>query len=81
MKITVKFFAAHRKAAGRSQVDLEMPPSSTVQDLLDALVERYPHLEDRLPFTTVSVNHRQAHPDRDLREEDQVSLFPPIGGG
>lgn len=81
MRITVTFFAAHRAATGRSHTVIEVPDSSTVQDLLEVVVEHYPQLRDMLSFTTVAVNHRQAHPDHVLQDGDHVSLFPPIGGG
>jgi molybdopterin converting factor small subunit len=81
VKVTMKFFGGHRKLIGKDTLQLNVPSETTVSDLLNILIGHYPQLTEVLGFSTVSVNHHQSKQDTILHEDDEVALFPHIGGG
>ncbi len=44
MKVQVKLFASFREIVGSKEEALELPAGSTVKDLLDKYIERYPKM-------------------------------------
>ena len=80
---TVKFFATLRQVAGARQIEME---AGTVKDLLDRLSTAYEGRMDRyLKISTVLVNgknvvHMKGQKTK-LKPDDEVSIFPPMGGG
>jgi sulfur-carrier protein len=80
---TVKFFATLRQAAGTREVEMDV---ATVKELLDRLSTDYDgKLDKYLKISTVLVNgknvvHLKGQRTK-LKPKDEVSLFPPLGGG
>ena len=80
---TVKFFATLRQVAGAREIQME---AGTVKDLLDRLSADYQGRMDRyLKISTVLVNgknvvHMKGKRTK-LKRDDEVSIFPPLGGG
>lgn len=78
MRIRVKLFAglAGKVAEARTGVpfDKELGPGSTLGDLVETIL---PGTETRLTF----VNGRAESPSYRLKEDDEVGIFPVIGGG
>ena len=81
MRVTVRYFSAHREMAGVADEMLEVPDDTTVGDLLARLVAIHPRLVELLSDTVVSVNRGVGAPDVALADGDDVALFPPISGG
>jgi len=81
MEIRIKFFAMHREAAGRREEALTMSPPVTLKDLVNVLEQRYPTLKRLRESTIYCVNQRVVRGDVELKEGDEVALFPPVGGG
>jgi molybdopterin converting factor small subunit len=88
MKIYVRLFAslaknvskavlAHHPQGLRAGVplEIELPENSTLDDLISYL--DLPREEIKLLF----VNGRGREPDYRLKPEDEVGIFPPVGGG
>ncbi len=79
MNIRVKLFATlGRRMAGGTAGDLfavEIPEGSTIADLIHRL--DLPQSEVKITF----VNARVRPLDWMLQPEDEVGIFPPIGGG
>ena len=44
MRVKVKFFAAPREAMGRGEIEQDVPPGSTVDELMGLLTAEYPVL-------------------------------------
>jgi len=81
MKIKVKFFSAHREAAGRGEMEMELDEDTTVKGLLDILTSMYPGMGKLADYTVMSLNHKYASGEELLREGDEVAIFPPVEGG
>jgi molybdopterin converting factor subunit 1 len=79
--LKILFFATLRDRAGTSRVELELPKDATVTDLKAKLVEQYPSLTPSLSTVLVAVNHDYAFGDMQLKDGDEVALFPPVSGG
>lgn len=81
MKIKVKFFALHREAVGKSELELELGKGITINRLVKMLISDYPKLRKLTKFTILSLNHNYAKGTELLKDGDEVALFPPVGGG
>ena len=81
MEVRTLFFAAYRDLVGAAEIDFELPPGSTVADLVRSLRERgAPY--DRLPADpAVAVNQAYALGDPVLSHGDEVAFIPPVAGG
>jgi molybdopterin converting factor subunit 1 len=81
MKVKVKLYAAFRDIVGSKEEDLDLRDGSTVQDLLEDYIERFPQLSRYREHIILSVNKEYGAPARVLREGDEVSFLPPVSGG
>ena len=79
MQVYVKLFATLTRYAPGLRAgaprEIELPPASTLADLVARLA---------LPTDQVKVifvNGIKRGPDYRLTDEDEVGIFPPIGGG
>ncbi len=81
MVIRVSFYAYFKELTGCSQIQEELPPASTLQDLLAKVIARFPRLAamDKSILVAVGVEYQ----DRSyiLQPGEEVSLFPPVQGG
>ena len=85
MKITVKYFASIREAAGMGQETVDLPDSEiSIDALRDELAARNGKMRealsrDRVIRTAVDMQMQSgAYP---LRDGCEVAFFPPVTGG
>jgi len=88
-----KLFADLAEIAGDRVIAVDSDPGDTVGDALDALLDAYPALRDRVldedggvaDHVNVLRNGRSVHYDDGLdavlSEGDELALFPPVSGG
>lgn len=94
MEVTVRLPSALRsRAEDRSTVDMEVPETATLADLLDALADRYPGLERRLRdeqrrlrryvnfFVDGEECRRLDGAATPLRGAAEVQIIPSVAGG
>ncbi|MEM0343881.1 MAG: molybdopterin converting factor subunit 1 [Thermoplasmata archaeon] len=81
MKLRVKLYASFREIVGAKEEELEVPPGTTVQSLLDSYVKRFPQMARYRDHIILSVNKEYGHPQKVLRDGDEVSFLPPVSGG
>lgn len=81
MKVTVRYFAAHREATGVADEVLDVPDGITIAELMEELMRQHPDLVDLRRDTVISVNKGIGTDAIRLKEGDDVALFPPISGG
>ena len=90
----VDFFAAYRQIVGGKTVEFEIKHDTTVRDLLEAIVTRFPPLRDELldpqgqlyPWIPLSLNGRNPRLlskglDSILQPDDVLSIFTPLASG
>jgi molybdopterin converting factor subunit 1 len=81
MRVRVRLFASLREAAGRDQLDLDLPEGATAEAAWARLVEAHPSLAARRASLAVAVNRAYQRFDAPLATGDEVVFIPPISGG
>ncbi len=94
-KITVKFFASFREAAGQSQIEVSPSECKDVQALLEVLVGRFgkgladqlyePNTRKLRETVNILVDGRGINLlkglNTPLADGNVVAIFPPVSGG
>ena len=75
MKIKVKYFAGFRKIKGKKEEIVDITENTTIHHLLEQL--QIPGDEGKF----VLINGIRKPVEYVLKEEDEVGVFPLIGGG
>jgi len=81
MKIKVKLFATFRDIVGAKEENIALPDGTTVQQLLENYIERFPQMAKFREHIILSVNRDYGAPGRVLKDGDEVSFLPPVSGG
>lgn len=81
MKVTVQFFSFLRQLTGGHELQLELPAGATVGDLLAQVYRKFPRLVEAEKTMLIAVGVEFAGHKTVLRENDVVSLMPPLQGG
>jgi len=81
VRVHIRFFAGIRETVGRPDVQLDLPPGATPEDVWRRLAVEFPALADRRPGLSAAVNRRYSAFDVVLREGDEVVFVPPVSGG
>jgi len=78
--VTVHLFASYAESFGANNIKIELPPRSTVADLITELRARTGSYA--LPVEPrVAVNRKFANPDQLVVSTDEIALIPPVAGG
>jgi molybdopterin synthase sulfur carrier subunit len=90
----VNYYATLRQVVGARQVDFSLPAGSTLRQLIEEMVKRYPDLKREMfdqnhhlqSHIHIYVNGRDSSfldgsLDSILEADDTISVFPPVGGG
>ncbi len=81
MNVRISFYSYFKDLAGCAETREDLPPGSTLADLLKILSRRFPKLEAMATTTLVAVGVEYQDRTYVLKEGDEVSLFPPVQGG
>ena len=83
LKIKVLFFGAAREVVDQNPLPLTLavdgPP--TVSSAFQQLVQKFGGLERFGRSLLFAVNQEYATPDKDLKDGDELAIFPPVSGG
>ncbi|HET6974204.1 MAG TPA: molybdenum cofactor biosynthesis protein MoaE [Pyrinomonadaceae bacterium] len=79
--IRVLFFGAARDAVEANQLDLVLEEPATVSSAFQSLKARFSKLERFGRSLLFAVNQEYATPDTQLKENDELAVFPPVSGG
>jgi MoaE-MoaD fusion protein len=82
IKIRVLFFGAARDVIPENPLPLTLTNSpATVSDAFHQLLEQYDGLARFGNSLLFAVNQEYATLDRDLKDNDELAIFPPVSGG
>lgn len=90
----VNFYATLRPLVGQKTVEIDLPDGASVQQLIDAIVARYPALRPELldedgrlhGHVHVFIKGRDVYyleqdVDTPLHADEKIDIFPAVGGG
>jgi len=80
MTVTVLLFASYADALGTSSMELEVPPGSTVRDVLRTLAS-LPGGDRLPPRPLVAIDEEYANVATELLGGEEVAVIPPVAGG
>ena len=80
MTVTVLLFASYADALGKSAIELDVAPGSTVRDILGTLFAM-PGGDRLPPRPLVAVNQEYATASTTLQGGEEVAVIPPVAGG
>jgi molybdopterin converting factor small subunit len=81
MQITVHFYSYFKELAGGAEINVAMPETSTIDDLLEELCARFPRWAPMRNSTLIAVGMEYQGREYALTPGEEVSLFPPVQGG
>ena len=81
IKVRVLFFGAARDAVGQEQVEVDLESPINAVRARAHLLARYPSLQRFGNSLLFAVNQQYAENDREIREGDELAVFPPVSGG
>lgn len=80
MTLRVLTFGIARDIVGASTLPVETGTGTTVAELKQQLLEKYPQF-GALSSLLIAVNAEYGSEETVLREGDEVALIPPVSGG
>jgi len=81
VRVTIHFYSYFRDLTGAQEIAETVDPDTTIAGLLKQTFARFPKLEAMQNSMLIAVGLEYQKRDYQLREGDQVSLFPPVQGG
>ena len=81
VNIRVLFFGAARDAVEANELDLTVAAPATVSSAFQSLKTRFSMLERFGRSLLFAVNQEYATPETELKENDELAVFPPVSGG
>jgi molybdopterin converting factor subunit 1 len=78
--VTVLFFGAARDAVGREEVKLSLHAANAA-NAFQELLEHFPELRRFGRSLLFAVNQEYAQADREVKDGDELAVFPPVSGG
>ena len=81
MKVHIQFFSRLRDLAGGSEMELDVPESTTAADLLEVLYSRAPALGVWDKSILVAAGVEFVGRDYVVQPRDKISIMPPVQGG
>ena len=81
MLVTVRFHSYFKDLTGCADTSETLPDHSTLNDLYRQVAHRFPKLSALEKSTLIAVGLDYQPRDYQLKEGDEVSLFPPVQGG
>jgi len=81
MKVQILFFGILKDVAGRSSALMDLREGATVADLMRLIEEMQPLMAKYRGAIAVSVNQEYAVAGKELHDQDEIGLLPPVSGG
>src|SRR6266545_4704381 len=79
--VRILFFGAARDAIGSDEIDFEIQTPADAAGAREQLLAAYPALQRFGNSLLFAVNQEYAAPDREIRDGDELAIFPPVSGG
>lgn len=80
MTLEIMAFGITKDIVGKTLINFDLPDGSSVKELKEKLMERYPEMEG-LTSLLIAVNEEYGDETHILSERDEIALIPPVSGG
>jgi len=81
ISVRVLFFGAARDAVGQTEVEVSLKGNSTAANAFEEVLEKFPKLRRFGRSLLFAVNQEYAAADREVKDGDELAIFPPVSGG
>lgn len=81
MCLKIHFYSYFKDLTSCADSVVELPEGSTIADLQERLITKFPKLDAMKKSTLIAVGVDYQTTDYVLKEGDELSLFPPVQGG
>ena len=81
VKVRVLFFGAARDVVDQNPLEISLAAPATVSTAFQSLVAKFSELERFGRSLLFAVNQEYATPETELKENDELAVFPPVSGG
>jgi len=81
MPLKVLLFAAARQRVGAGSVELDIELPSTISDVCEVLVARYPELEGLVATSRWAIDQSFVDNSAKVHGNEEIALIPPVSGG
>jgi molybdopterin converting factor small subunit len=81
MKIKVSILGSTRTYTDEEEFFIELEHWSTVNDVIQKIVELKPNMRKTMKYLSISVNNTLVARNHQVSENDEIALFSRPGGG
>tara|TARA_B100001029_G_C15024837_1_gene432918 strand:- start:457 stop:708 length:252 start_codon:yes stop_codon:yes gene_type:complete len=81
LKINILLFANLKEIANQSSLQLDVPETTIVADIIDIVKKEIPNLVPYFESIMIAVNMTYVENSYKLNNNDEVALIPPASGG
>jgi molybdopterin converting factor subunit 1 len=81
IRVNVLFFGQIKELLGRAQDSIDIPESSSIEDVFQQVAAHNPELQEFRSSVVASRNQEFAAWNTPLRAGDEVAFLPPVSGG
>ena len=81
MKVRVQFYAQLRELIGVNELELKLPQSATVRELLEKIFAQKPALRAYDKSILVGAGLEFVDPNYKLNPGEEIAIMPPVQGG
>jgi molybdopterin synthase catalytic subunit len=79
--VRILFFGAARDAVGCGELEIVLPGAQTAESAFAEVLEQFPALRRFGRSLLFAVNQEYAEATREVRDGDELAVFPPVSGG
>ena len=81
MVVSVSFHGIQRQMTRKKKLQVSLSDGSQVSQVIEYIKKRFPELSIRSEGLLITVNGCVCGTNQKLKQKDQISLLPHIGGG
>lgn len=81
MKINVSILGSTRTYSDEEEFFIELDPLSTVNDVVQKIIEIKPDIQKVMKYLSISVNNTLVARTHQVSDNDKIALFSRPGGG